>query len=1588
MSFSGAGGSAGGGTGGESWRHLFGYAQDTLPPTGVTHAVAARLFAAPTALLSDTALVVVRTSLLQVYGIVRSAAARRAHRLRRLVLLAEDELAGTVCELATVRAPGADRDALLVSFFDAKVSVLQYDAATARLAVRTLHAFERAEHRAGAAQLVRGPWLAADPQARCAAALVYDRSLAIIPIGDDGASTATGTTTGTTTTATADELFAMAMDDDDDDDDDEEEEGEEEGMDTNNKKGDGDNKSEKSKKKRKKTIRDKSYVCTLEEMGLGQDLEAMVFLHGCFEPCLFAVYAAGVARETKAVSGPDVTCTAAALALDTRARRSTVLWRVPRLPRSCTTVCAVLAPLGGALVLGPNVVVHCGAAGACWLALNDFGVAELRALGTPAFDTSPFEDVLEEPRTLVPLAPDLYLLGTRNGDRYYIALAAPDGRTVRALTVRPADLSGVGMRTIPSCMCVAPAEKLLFLGSRYADSLAVRYSRLDKPHKSSKKGKKGSAGSGGDLSAAAAAAAAAPPALPSVLDDKILDDDDAAFFAGSTATATATKTRTATATATKKDQDDGMMRDDRDDRDEKVPEVPLGKRYGYVLVDFLTSLGTVRDYVVTESNDASSKSLADVQQSVLQARGTLPPNGKTARWELAACTGYGPTGSLTIVQSDVRPEVRQSFANMAGSLALWTLPLPGKHDPTQDDFLLVSQPHGTLVFRPDCETLLQLQPAEAGFVADQATLYAAPLMDATFTVQVVARGLVLLCGLQRVLEWAAPPGFDIVAARALHAAVALVSLDGRALLLRIAQDNPAVPPVIARVAEPPPVLPGDTADRVTCASLFEHDSRVLLAVVHMSGIIQVFDVDSTAATPTETSTTSTSMTDTPAAEAGTTATAVSLLGPPVFVAGFGNFDSVVHNLGNSGSSLGGVLRGLINKTNVTNPPLIAEAAFLVPAPQADAALHVFLVLATGDLVVYRAAPECCAEAAARALPLQFVRVDHRQILREPPQPAVVLNMSTARRGREALEMLRFLDRGCHLVPYADGLVYCGKRPAFVYSDHGLCRVVPMEIDGRLLSAAPFNNSLAPHSFVALTGAPGTECMRICQLSSEMGLEGAVPLRRIPLGVTPMRIDYDSYHKMLVVAVAVPVLLDPQTDFDALVPETDRAAPPPRPPLPSPGEHYEIWLFNPRTNFERVHVLPLGKNEVVTALTVASLATPNNSQSNTATTSTTSSSSSGTSNSNSSGGSGGNTTTSTTANNSGSGSGTQSKQGTNVYVAVGVTSVVSERFQCTHTLRLCEIVSRRVAGGQYEYTMHDVCHGEINNGSGALTALASCFNGQLVVGVKNTLAVMALKVLPEQHDLRLHTSMVFTQAGAITEVHSRSSSVLAVNAWKGLTFQQLSSTSTSSTGAGSEHAVSRECRAAFITAAEFVRDLRTTVAADIDANLFVSVFEGEGCPLLPRADYHLGARVGKFVRLGLLDPLKWESSSAAAAPLLPQKGDNTTRLFALYATFEGSLGVVRVLDEKTHLVLEMLQERMVDLLPHPAGLNPRAYRLVHHTSVHAAPLRSRAKNILDGNLLLRYLALPYDVQLALAKGTTPEIIISSLAEIAHSVNYLQ
>ncbi|XP_013931303.1 PREDICTED: cleavage and polyadenylation specificity factor subunit 1 [Thamnophis sirtalis] len=97
------------------------------------------------------------------------------------------------------------------------------------------------------------------------------------------------------------------------------------------------------------------------------------------------------------------------------------------------------------------------------------------------------------------------------------------------------------------------------------------------------------------------------------------------------------------------------------------------------------------------------------------------------------------------------------------------------------------------------------------------------------------------------------------------------------------------------------------------------------------------------------------------------------------------------------------------------------------------------------------------------------------------------------------------------------------------------------------------------------------------------------------------------------------------------------------------------------------------------------------------------------------------------------------------------------------------------------------------------------------------------------------------------------------------------------------------------------------------------------------------------------------------------------------TLDGGMGLLLPMQEKTYRRLLMLQNALTSMLPHHAGLNPRAFRMLH---VDRRILQNAVRNILDGELLNRYLYLSTMERSELAKkiGTTPDIILEDLLEI--------
>ncbi|RDX98659.1 Cleavage and polyadenylation specificity factor subunit 1, partial [Mucuna pruriens] len=89
--------------------------------------------------------------------------------------------------MAVLSIEGGDasrkRDSIILTFADAKISVLEYDDSIHGLRTSSLHCFEGPEWlhlKRGREQFARGPVVKVDPQGRCGGVLIYDLQMTIL----------------------------------------------------------------------------------------------------------------------------------------------------------------------------------------------------------------------------------------------------------------------------------------------------------------------------------------------------------------------------------------------------------------------------------------------------------------------------------------------------------------------------------------------------------------------------------------------------------------------------------------------------------------------------------------------------------------------------------------------------------------------------------------------------------------------------------------------------------------------------------------------------------------------------------------------------------------------------------------------------------------------------------------------------------------------------------------------------------------------------------------------------------------------------------------------------------------------------------------------------------------------------------------------------------------------------------------------------------------------------------------------------------------------------------------------------------------
>ncbi|KAF2013333.1 protein CFT1 [Aaosphaeria arxii CBS 175.79] len=575
---------------------------ELAPPTAVSHAIQLPF-------LSSKAnnLIVAKNSLLQIFELkstitevssngaedAENATAnldteaadvplQRTEHTSKLVLIGEFPLAGTVTSLARIKALNTKTRAecLLVAFRDAKLSLVEWDPETFNLHTISIHYYENPD-------LSGAPWsadlkdtynfLTADPSSRCAAFKFGTHNLAILPfrqrdlVEDDYDSDVEGPR--------------------------------------------GDKAVDSNGQDTQKTPYSSSFVLPLTHLDptLTHPVH-LAFLYEYREPTFGIVASSRAAAPSLLAERKDI-LTYTVFTLDLEQKASTTLLSVQGLPYDINRVVPLPLPIGGALLVGVNEIVHVDQAGRTnGIAVNEFAKA---CTSFALKDQSSLALRLE--------GCAIERLSEDNGDvlvvlddgSIWILTFTLDGRTVSGLTLQPVSTEQGGqiLNTRPSCVSNIGRGRI-FIGSEDGDSALLGWS--------SKLGQTTRKRSQADLIAEDAGSSQED-------EDESMDDLDDDLYNDNTV---AVKKVTAVAA-----------------------DPTLPGTYSFRIHDSLPSIAPIRDAVIH-----SPGTLGDIPSTKLPSTAC----------DMLLSTGRGKAGGLTALNRELIP-ANLAQTNLGPSKGLWAV---------------------------------------------------------------------------------------------------------------------------------------------------------------------------------------------------------------------------------------------------------------------------------------------------------------------------------------------------------------------------------------------------------------------------------------------------------------------------------------------------------------------------------------------------------------------------------------------------------------------------------------------------------------------------------------------------------------------------------------------------------------------------------------------------------------------------------------------------------------------------------------------------------------------------------------------------
>ncbi|KAL0476299.1 cleavage and polyadenylation specificity factor subunit 1 [Acrasis kona] len=1204
-------------------------------------------------------------------------------------------------------------------------------------------------------------------------------------------------------------------------------------------------------------------------------------------------------------------------------------WNINKLPHECYMLLALKEKVGGgALILGTNSIIHVNTKATYGLSLNDFAVDDPES-ACQALDKSNYILFLDTAAALF-LSKNRILISMHNGDMYVMHIFNQANSVRQILLVKT-------KTSVPaSCMCNL-TNNYLFMGSRLGDSLLVYYNekRLQSEEPDTKRrritsdayqSKKQSSSSASvdqdddflfalESNGGAAGAAGAAGAGVGNQNDLMLEDNNVEFDERFD--------------KSNEDEEDAAANIYSNHRHLDSSSAPYKMvTYEFAVRDTIKNIGPISSMIVGDSSalDAFSNS----------------KKSSNSNLEIIACSGQGLNGHISILQRNLRPEINSSTSLPFQVEQMWTLKKFNAGADGDDTYLVLALNNATKILQSGSG--LNEITDKTQFESNRTTLFACNMIGTKYALQIIRNKAILLSDVdQKVSQLRF--NSDVRLCSVCDPYVVITFSDGTCTLVCASEQGELTQPSTPRI--------NYEHGKVTAASLYKNTAinkslfsignqqqqqqqqqhATFCVVTFTSGAMEIYTVPDF---------------------------------DQVFTClQFTQFYSTIHDEHPSQEE---ALDFAQNHGTVVKYPFVSEILLKSIGQSRAGAFnnedpHLLVLMSDQSIHVYRAfSYQQSDHDDHRLSSLRFARVQHDDYL-----PGVLSKQqhletiqfdskdsifhqpkssSSSSSSRRRNQFIHFENIG-HL----GGVFLLGNKPAWFLTERSHLRIQPMSQDGQAIRAfAPYhNNRSCAFGFVYYLARNNS--FRVCQFNDDplVKYNSYWPIRKIPIRCTPYAAAYHQDTRCCIVATSVSTRATLHEDYDALPPGG-------RYPPPQQLKH-TIKLYS-GTTANRCAPLCLSREDVDSdddddddqdSYQARERQRARDKKYNKRE--------------------------------------GDPKELINL-LAVGTGYQETEDESCRGRIIVFDLEPQELQSGANSdetlYRLNPLCIKELKGPVSSVVAL----EGYLIVSVGPKLYVYFF----DWKNKQLAPASFYDAQFFVTSMNTIKNYIVYGDMFKGLHFMRWREKGHRLTLLAKDYRhLSAGGSLTETYSTEYLVDDQVLglLCADADKNLQLFGYAPKsaesigGKRLLPMADFHIASHVNSMIRMKMrmLDEHQNAVVNVTSTRGRQDKLTLTTdanKQFLLFATLDGGIGYICLIDEPTHRRMSMLQTKMYTQLQHAAGLHPKSYRLYRSKNDHHV----HKKNVIDGQLLWRFAHFSVRTQMDLAKqiGTTSEQLLQNMQEL--------